>query len=105
MASTDPTASSSSSGSNPNDSGASAWETDFRWLVAWLVLLLVLWAINRTAVGRVVTYYALALMLLFLLVTQFKFIAGALAPFASPGIGPGLSSNSDTPDTGQQGGS
>lgn len=81
-----------------SDSGATSWETDFRWLVAWMVLLLILWAISKTAVGRVIIYYVLALSLLFLLVTQFRAISGALAPFAQ--LQPGLTVNTDTPSAG-----
>ena len=68
--------------------GAPAWEHDWRWLVAWTMLALLLVALNRTRIGQVLIYYALALMLFFLIVTQFKFFADALAPFAQ--LGPGL---------------
>lgn len=68
--------------------GATGWQQDWRWLVAWSMLAIVLVAINRTSVGRVIVYYALALMIVFLLVTQFAFFRDALAPFAN--LGPGL---------------
>lgn len=77
------------SGTTGEQGAPSNWETDFRWLVAWLVLLLILAALSRTRFGQVVIYYALALMLLFLFVTQFHFVAQALAPFRT--LGPGLS--------------
>jgi hypothetical protein len=71
--------------------GVPAWQQDWRWLVAWSVLALLLILINRTTIGRVATYYALALMLAFLIFTQFKFFADALAPFSElgPGVSPG----------------
>jgi hypothetical protein len=69
--------------------GIPAWQQDWRWLVAWTMLALLLILLNRTQVGRVATYYALVLMIAFLIFTQFRFFADALAPFAE--LGPGLS--------------
>ncbi len=75
----------------PDGTGASDWQQDWRWLVAWAMLILLLVAINKTRIGAVITYYALALMLIFLIVTQFRFFSDALAPFAN--LGPGLTAN------------
>lgn len=83
--------------SSTNEGGALGG--DFKWLVAWLVLILIIAAANRTRVGQVVTYYALALMILFLVVTQFRFFVAALAPFQN--LGPGLSSGSDAGPQGE----
>jgi hypothetical protein len=77
--------------------GGNSWEHDFRWLVAWLVLILVIAAIGRTRVGQVAIYYGLCLCLLFLIVTQFRFFADALAPFRN--LGPGLT-NAEQPQGG-----
>jgi cobalamin synthase len=71
--------------------GNSNWQHDWRWLVAWAMLILLLVLINRFRWGQVVTYYALALMLVFLIVTQFRFFADALAPFTE--LGPGLTAS------------
>ncbi|MBF6613880.1 MAG: hypothetical protein IVW55_12200 [Chloroflexi bacterium] len=60
----------------------------FQWMLAWVVLLVLLAALNRTRLGHAALYYALLLMLLFLLVTQFAWFKGVLAPFRS--LGPGL---------------
>ncbi len=68
--------------------GVPAWQQDWRWLVAWTVLALLLILVNRTRLGYVATYYGLILMLAFLIFTQFKFFADALAPFSE--LGPGL---------------
>lgn len=53
----------------------------YNWLIAWIVLGVILALIIRTAVGYRIAYYALALTLLFLLVTNATWIASALAPF------------------------
>jgi len=71
--------------------GAPDWQTDWRWLVAWAMLILLLVLINRFRWGQVITYYALVLMLVFLIVTQFRFFADALQPFAD--LGPGLTAD------------
>lgn len=53
----------------------------YNWLIAWIVLGVIIALIIRTAVGYRIVYYALALALLFLLVTNATWIASALAPF------------------------
>lgn len=53
------------------------------WLLAWGVLIVLLVLINRTQLGKTITYYVLALAVLFLVLTQYKFIAATLAPFQS----------------------
>lgn len=54
----------------------------YHWLVAWAVILIILYFLNRTRLGHVIIYYFLALMLFFLVVTQYRFFAAALAPFS-----------------------
>ena len=60
----------------------------FRWVAAWGIVLLVLWLINRTAVGHVILYYLLVVMLFFLIATQYKWFAQALAPLTGQLIVP-----------------
>lgn len=50
------------------------------WVVAWIVLILLLALANQTEIGHTIIYYALVLILVLLLVTQYQFIASALAP-------------------------
>ena len=62
-----------------------------RWLVAWsLVLVLFLLAV-RTRFGYATAYYLVALCLILLLVTQYRWVASALSPIT------GLSSPARTP--------
>lgn len=56
----------------------------YQWVLAWVALIGLLALANRTAIGRVVIYYALVLILVLLLVTQYQFIASALAPIGQP---------------------
>ncbi|MGZ6392508.1 MAG: hypothetical protein ACXWQZ_24990 [Ktedonobacterales bacterium] len=51
-----------------------------RWVIAWAVVLLLLGLLNRTRLGHTLIYYALALMLLLLVVTQYKWFANVLQP-------------------------
>lgn len=75
---TDPTsgAPGGSSSAQPLTSNAA-----YNWLVAWVVLLIIMALIIRTNLGYRIVYYALALTLLFLLVTNAQWIAAALSPF------------------------
>lgn len=54
--------------------------TTYQWLVAWLLLIVLLAVAAQTEIGHTVIYYALVLILVFLLVTQYQFVAGGLAP-------------------------
>lgn len=96
-----------SSPGNPNgDAGASY--SSFQWLLAWVVLLTVLIFLARTRIGYLLIYYALALAIILLLVTQYKWFAGVLAPFGSlrPGVvapdntSSGASTSTGTPAAG-----
>lgn len=55
-------------------------EETYRWIVAWSIFLMIIFVINKTKLGHAILYYSLWLLLLFLLVTQYRFIAGALEP-------------------------
>lgn len=69
----------------------------FRWLLAWTVVLLVLWLINKTSLGHVALYYLLALSLVFLVVTQYKWFAQALAPLTGTLVVPTAQSATPNP--------
>lgn len=52
----------------------------YQWVLAWVALIGLLALASRTETGHTLIYYALVLILLILLVTQYQFIASALAP-------------------------
>jgi len=88
QASANPTANPPTSGGSdprtgPTPTGAVASDANaVSWLLAWGVLIVLLVLINRTKLGQTITYYVLALAVLFLVLTQYKFIAATLAPFS-----------------------
>ena len=89
-----------SPGSSHGDAGS---YTSFQWLLAWVVLFVVLIFLARTRIGYLLIYYLLALSVVFLLVTQYKWFASVLAPFGSlkPGfVVAGATSGNQTPATG-----
>lgn len=53
----------------------------YAWLLAWAVVLATLALINRSRIGHAAIYYALCLMLFFVIVSNYRFIATSLAPF------------------------
>lgn len=55
----------------------------YAWLLAWGVLIAVLTLANRTRLGHTTIYYLLCLLLFFVLVSNYRFIGQALAPFSS----------------------
>lgn len=57
----------------------------YSWLLAWGVLLAVVTLINKTRIGHAAIYYALLLMLFFVVLSNYRFIQTALVPFASIG--------------------
>lgn len=52
----------------------------YRWIVAWSIFGMIVFLINKTKIGHAILYYSLWLLLLFLLLTQYKFIAAGLEP-------------------------
>jgi hypothetical protein len=56
----------------------------FRWLLAWAIVIVGASLANKTRIGHTLMYYMLWLLLIFLVVTQYKFIAAALAPVGQP---------------------
>lgn len=57
----------------------------YSWLLAWGVLLAVVTLINKTRIGHAAIYYALLLLLVFVVLSNYRFIQTALIPFASIG--------------------
>lgn len=49
-------------------------------IASWLLLILLLTLLTRSRVGYVIAYYALLLMILVILVTEYKQIAPLLSP-------------------------
>lgn len=47
----------------------------FKWLVGWIIMLILLGALNTTRIGHVILYYSLALMIFVVLLTQAPRIA------------------------------
>ena len=61
-----------------------SWDDTYKWLLAWAVAIVILTLLNKTRLGYVFIYYWLSLLILFLFVTQYKFIVGALGPLGTP---------------------
>ncbi len=74
------------SASHTSPAGGQNFST-FQWILAWSVLGVVLLLLARTRIGYLLIYYALALSILFLIVTQYQWFAKALAPFQALGAG------------------
>lgn len=56
----------------------------FRFVAGWILLIVLLTFANRTRLGHVILYYGLALMILFVLVTEYQRIVPFLN-FQTPG--------------------
>lgn len=56
----------------------------YQWVLAWLIVIGLLAVTSQTALGHVLIYYTLLLFLLFLVLTQYQFIAQSLAPIGQP---------------------
>lgn len=69
----------------PKASGG--WDEAFKWLLAWAVMLTILFLLNKTKFGHVAIYYGLWLLLVFLLVSQADWLKNALAPLQQPAPG------------------
>ena len=61
-----------------------AWTDAYKWLLAWLVAIVILSALNKTRLGHVFIYYWLWLLIIFVAVTQYQFIVNALGPLGTP---------------------
>lgn len=98
------TAGSSAGQQSPGEQGNSV-QSDFRALLAWLVFIGIMWGLTRIPVGRVIVYYGLVMLILFILLTQYQWIASALEPLSN--LRPGLvraspANQADTPTPSQQ---
>lgn len=63
--------------------GSGTSEATYRWILAWVVMLVALSVFNRTRMGHVIIYYSLALSLLLVFATQYQWFTWALAPLGS----------------------
>lgn len=84
-------------GNDPNAEHPSGQFSTVQWLMAWAVLILVLWLFNKTKIGHVLIYYSLVLLIIFVIVTQYAWFVGVLKPFSA--IAPGLVANQQPGET------
>lgn len=70
----------SSGGTITSSSSSVRGGNTYRWVLGWIILIGLLALANQTETGHTILYYTLVLVLVFLLVTQYQFIASALAP-------------------------
>lgn len=70
-------------------STGSTWGDTYKWLIGWIVAIVLLSLINKTRVGHVAIYYWLWALIIFLVVTQYRFIADALSAVDKPVPGGG----------------
>jgi hypothetical protein len=54
--------------------------SSYQWVVAWMVVIIIAAIVANTEAGYRIIYYSLVLIFVVLLVTQYQFIANALAP-------------------------
>lgn len=64
--------------------GSDSTPTTYQWVVAWVLLIVLAMLAIRTQTGYKLVYYGLVLVLVFLLITQYQFIAAGLAPIGQP---------------------
>lgn len=83
MAQVEPVGSGESPSSGQSSNAAPQHYDGYAWLVAWGVMIAILTLVNRTRVGHAAIYYGLLLMLFFIIVSNYRFITTALAPFQS----------------------
>ena len=65
----------------PDVQGASA----FAWLLAFAVVIFILWLLNKTRIGHALLYYLLALAVISLLLINYRWLAGVLSPLTQFG--------------------
>ena len=52
----------------------------YKWIIAWIFIVLIFMLMNRTKLGHVLVYYSLLLLLAFTLVTQYQWVNDLLSP-------------------------
>lgn len=65
----------------PKDDGTAQAVSAYRWVIAFTVIGLLLFLVSKWKVGYTLIYYLAALMLFFLVLTQYQAITTLLAPF------------------------
>lgn len=60
--------------------GTGDMQSAYKWVIAWVAIIVLLGVLNRTRLGHVVIYYALALCLCLLIVLEAGNIAQIFAP-------------------------
>lgn len=55
----------------------------YQWLLAWTVLIALVFLLLKTTWGRVLVYYVLLLMIVLVVLSNYRFIQEALSPFKS----------------------
>jgi asparagine N-glycosylation enzyme membrane subunit Stt3 len=55
----------------------------YRVLVAWFLVLVILWAFTKTKFGYQIIFYLVVLTIIILLATNYKAITGLISPVAS----------------------
>lgn len=56
------------------------WDQTYKWILAWTIAIVILSLLNKTRLGHVFIYYWLWALIIFLFVTQYKFIVRSLGP-------------------------
>lgn len=69
-------------------------DSEYKYIVAYAIAGIIFFLIIKTKIGYVFMYYSLLLAILFVFVTQYKFISKSLAPIAGDYIGVSGVSNS-----------
>lgn len=54
----------------------------YRWVIAWVILLAVLFLIAKWKIGYTIIYYLLLLAAVFVVLTQYQAITSLLSPFS-----------------------
>lgn len=67
---------------NPDVAGTSA----MAWIMAFAALIFLLWLLNKTRIGHAILYYLLALAVASLILMNYRWLAGILAPLTSRSI-------------------
>ena len=64
-------------------SGTQSTSGMWAWILGYVMLIVMLWLLNKSRIGHATIYYSLVLMIFFTLVTHPQEITGALAVFGT----------------------